>query len=83
VLPASFPALLQIRWLQKLGTRAVIAEALVREAANVDRAVTLLCEAAANGDIQAAKALIPYFGQALSKPVERVEHRTPTGLEDL
>jgi hypothetical protein len=55
----------------------------MREAANVDRAVSLLCEAAGNGDIQAAKALIPWIDQALSKPTERVEHRMPTGLEEL
>jgi hypothetical protein len=66
-----------------MGTRAVVAEALVGEAANVDKAVRVLCDAAAKGDIAAAKALIPWLNQALGMPTERVEHRVPTGLEDL
>jgi hypothetical protein len=69
--------------LQRLGTRAVVAEALVAEAEKVDRAVRHLVGAAANGDIQAAKALIPWINQAFGMPTERVEHRLPTGLEDL
>jgi hypothetical protein len=68
---------------QKLGTRAVVAEALVAEAANVDRAVWLLCRSAGGGDLQAAKALIPWINQALGMPTERVEHRAPTSLEDI
>jgi hypothetical protein len=39
--------------------------------------------AAANGDLQAANALIPWIDQALGKPTERVEHRLPTGPEEL
>lgn len=69
--------------LQRLGTRAVVAEALVAEAANVDKAVRLLCTAAGNGDLNAAKALIPWLNQALGMPTERVEHRLPGGLEEL
>ncbi len=69
--------------LQRLGTRAVIAETLAAQAENVQKAVTLLCEAAGRGDLAAAKALVPYLDQALGKPTERVEYRTPTGLEDL
>jgi hypothetical protein len=61
----------------------VIAETLVAQAENVQKAVTLLCEAAGRGDLAAAKALVPYLDQALGKPTERVEHRTPTGLEEL
>jgi hypothetical protein len=61
----------------------LIAETLASEAVNVQRAVRLLCEAAGSGDLAAAKALVPYLDQALGKPTERVEHRTPTGLEDL
>jgi hypothetical protein len=60
-----------------------VAEALVAEAANVDRAVRLLCRSAGSGDLAAAKALIPWINQALGTPTERVEHRAPTGLEDL
>jgi hypothetical protein len=34
--------------------------------------------AAGNGDLQAAKALIPWLNQALGMPTERVEHRRPS-----
>jgi hypothetical protein len=61
----------------------LLAEALVAEAANVDKAVRLLCESAGAGDLAAAKALIPWLNQALGMPTERVEHRLPTGLEEL
>jgi hypothetical protein len=60
-----------------------VAETLVAQAENVQKAVVLLCEQAAAGDVQAAKALIPWLNQALGMPTERVEHRVPTGLEDL
>jgi len=69
--------------LQRLGTRAVIAETLAAQAENVQKAVTLLCEAAGSGDLAAAKALLPYLDQALGKPTERVEVRPPSTLEDL
>jgi hypothetical protein len=49
----------------------------------IQRAVTLLCEQAADGDVAAAKALIPWINQALGMPTERVEHRLPAGLEEL
>jgi hypothetical protein len=61
----------------------VIAETLVAQAENVQKAVTLLCEHAAAGDVQAAKALIPWIDQALGKPTERVEVNAPTTLDDL
>ena len=69
--------------LQRLGTRAVVAEALVAEAEKLDRAVRQLVDAAAGGDIAAAKALIPWLNQALGTPTERVEHRKPGSLEEL
>jgi hypothetical protein len=69
--------------LQKLGTRAVVAEALAAEAANVERAVKLLCQSAGGGDLAAAKALIPWINEALGMPTERVEHRPPSTLQDL
>jgi hypothetical protein len=69
--------------LQRLGTRAVVAEALVRKAAQVDKAVEVLCDAAAAGDLKSAQALIPWLNQALGMPTERVEHRLPAGLEEL
>jgi hypothetical protein len=50
--------------LQRLATRAVVAETLVEEAANVRLAVKLLCQSAASGDVAAAKALIPWLNQA-------------------
>jgi hypothetical protein len=45
--------------------------------------VALLCQSAAVGDVNAAKALIPWLNQALGMSTERVEHRMPTGLEEL
>jgi hypothetical protein len=66
-----------------MGTRSVVAEALVAEAANVERAVRLLCQSAGGGDLQAAKALIPWLNQALGMPRERVEPRVPTSLEEI
>jgi hypothetical protein len=69
--------------LQRLGTRAVVAEALVAEAANVDKAVRLLGQSVGDGDLKAAKALIPWINQALGMPTERVEHRVPSSLEEL
>jgi hypothetical protein len=69
--------------LQKLGTRAVVAEALAAEAENVERAAKLLCQSAGRGDLAAAKALIPWINQALGMPTERVEHRSPTTLREI
>jgi hypothetical protein len=69
--------------LQKLGTRAVVAEALAVEAENVEKAVRLLCRSAGGGDLAAAKALIPWLNQALGMPTERVEHRPPTTLREI
>ena len=61
----------------------MIAEKLVREAEKVDRAVGHLLDAAAAGDLAAAKALIPYFDQALGKPTERHELRVPSSVEEI
>jgi hypothetical protein len=69
--------------LQRLGTRAVITETLVAQAENVQKAVTLLCEAAGSGDLAAAKALVPYLDQALGKPTERHELRVPSSVEEI
>src|SRR3954470_15961617 len=69
--------------LQKLGTRAVVAEALASEAENVERAVRLLCRSAGGGDLQAARALIPWLNQGLGMPTERVEHRSPSTLAEV
>jgi hypothetical protein len=72
-----------VRELQRLGTRAVIAETLVAQAENVHKAVTLLCEAAGRGDLAAAKALVAYFDQGLGRPVERHELRQASSVEEL
>ena len=61
----------------------MIAETLVARSGNVQKAVMLLCEAAGNGDLAAAKALVPYLDQELGKPTERVEHRVPSSLDEL
>jgi hypothetical protein len=49
----------------------------------VQKAVTLLCEQAASGDVAAAKALIPWLDQALGKPTERHELRVPSSVEEI
>ncbi len=61
----------------------MVAEAVVAEAANVEKAVTLLCRSAGGGDLAAAKALIPWINQAFGMPTERVEHRPPSTLQEL
>lgn len=63
--------------LQKLGTRAVVAQTLVAEADNVRKTVQSLLERASTGDIRAATALIPWLNQGLGMPTERVEHQLP------
>ena len=60
-----------------------MAETLAAQAENVQKAVVLLCERAAAGDVQAAKALIPWLDQAVGKPMERVEFKQPSTLEEL
>lgn len=69
--------------LRRLGTRQLVAEALVAEAANIKAAISVLARAAAGGDRQAALALIPWLDQGLGKPTERVEVRAPSTLGDL
>jgi hypothetical protein len=61
----------------------VIAETLVAQAENVQKAVTVLCEAAGRGDLAAAKALLPYLDQALGKPMERHELRAPSSVDEI
>lgn len=43
----------------------------------------LLCDSAAAGDLKSAQALIPWINQALGMPQERVQHTTPSTLEEL
>jgi hypothetical protein len=66
-----------------LGTRQLVAEALVEEAAQIKAAISVLARSAAGGDVRSAQALIPWLDQALGKPTERVEVRSPSTLDDL
>lgn len=75
--------------LRRLGTRALVAEALVEKAAEVRGAVHFLADLAADkkastADRKAASlALIPWLNQALGNPTERVEHHVPSTPEEL
>jgi hypothetical protein len=66
-----------------MGTRAVVAEVLVQKAEKVARTVEHLLNAGAEGDLAAAKALLPYLDQALGKPTERHELRVPSSVEEI
>jgi hypothetical protein len=39
--------------------------------------------AAGSGDLAPAKALVSHFDQALGRPTERIEHKTPSSMEEL
>lgn len=69
--------------LQKLGTRAVVAQKLAQEAALVEQTVLSLLTKAATGDLRAATALIPWLNQGLGMPTERVEAVLPTSPEQV
>jgi len=69
--------------LSRMGTRSVVATALAEKAEQVHKAVALLCDSAAAGDLKSAQALIPWLNQALGMPTERVEHRKPSSLDEL
>jgi len=56
---------------------------LAEKAEQVHQAVRLLCDSAAAGDLKSAQALIPWINQALGMPTERVQHTTPSTLEEL
>jgi hypothetical protein len=47
----------------------------VQKAEKVARTVEHLLDAGAEGDLAAAKALVPWIDQAYGKPTERVEHK--------
>lgn len=68
---------------RRLGTRAVVAATLDRQAEKVQRTVTVLLDMAADGDKDAAKALIPWLNQGLGMPTERVQVSRPESAEDL
>lgn len=69
--------------LQKLGTRAVVAQKLASEAALVEATVLSLLTKAATGDLRAATALIPWLNQGLGMPTERVEAVLPTTASEV
>lgn len=69
--------------LQRLGTRAVVADTLVAEADDVRATVRSLLSKAAGGDIRAATALIPWLNQGLGMPTERVEHQLPSSTDEV
>lgn len=69
--------------LMRLGTRAVVAEALQEEAVNVKLAVKALAQDAGSGDREAARALIPWLNQALGMPTERHEVTEATTIDEL
>ena len=69
--------------LGRLGTRGVILDRLAVRAADVQKTVDVLLDAATQGDLQAAKLLIPYFNQALGMPKETTEVVAPTSASDL
>jgi hypothetical protein len=73
----------QVAALRRLGTRQLVAEALVKHAVEIDAAIGVLARSAASGDVRSAQALIPWLDQALGKPTERVEVRAPSTLMDL
>ena len=69
--------------LQKLGTRALVAQVFAERAAQVESALGLLLDSAAGGDLKSAQALLPWLNQALGMPTERVEQRPPSTLQEL
>ena len=66
-----------------LGTRGVILEALNAEAEKVRRTVQLLLDAASQGDLAAAKLVLPYVNQALGNPTETVAVATPSTADEV
>jgi hypothetical protein len=69
--------------LARLGSRGVVQEALAEKAAELRQTIHVLADAAAAGDVQAAKLLVPWMNQAFGMPTERVELQQPQGLDDL
>lgn len=64
--------------LARLGARGAIAEALARRAADLQKVVDTLVDAAAAGDLASAKLLGPYLNQGLGLPEQRVEAHVAT-----
>jgi hypothetical protein len=74
---------------RSLGIRAAAAAALAEKTEQVQEAIRLLADDAANEHaphaqrLKSAAALLPWVDQALGKPTERVEHTLPQSLEEL
>jgi hypothetical protein len=65
-----------------LGVRGAIVERLNARAKDVQRTVDVLLDAATQGDLQAAKLVIPYINQGMGMPREQLEvHSTPGTLD--
>jgi hypothetical protein len=75
--------------LSRLGTRAVVAQALLEKHEQVATAIRLLADDAADERaphaqrLKSAQALIPWIDQALGRPTEHVEQKAPSSVEDL
>lgn len=69
--------------LARLSSRDVIREALAERHTQLRATVHTLLDAAAAGDLQAAKLVGPYLNQAHGLPTERVEVTTPSSGADL
>lgn len=69
--------------LARMGTRAVVADTLLRKHTEVARAIEVLADAAAEGDLKSAQALIPWLNQGLGMPTERVQVSTPGSVDEV
>jgi hypothetical protein len=75
--------------LMKMGVRGAVAAVLSEKAEQVTIVVWLLLEDAtdetrSHGErVKSAQALLPWIDQALGRPVERVEPKVPTSVDDL
>jgi hypothetical protein len=69
----------------RMGTRAVVAAALAAKHEEITSAIGLLADRAADGDRQAALALLPFMTQALGTPAAAAPTTvsTPEGEVDL
>jgi len=61
----------------------VIRDTLARNSVKLRAAIQTLIDDAAQGDVQAAKLLVPYLNQALGLPTETVEVKVPQSAADL
>ncbi len=69
--------------LARLGARGVIAQILNEEHLNLAGTVRTLLRAAAAGDTQAAKAVVPYLNQGFGMPTETVSLSAPQTSDEI